>query len=37
VLLKRGAANEAARAFVAYLKGGAARAILEKYGYGLPD
>jgi molybdate transport system substrate-binding protein len=34
VLLKRGAENAAARAFLAYLRSPAARAITEKYGYG---
>jgi molybdate transport system substrate-binding protein len=34
VLLKRGEKNEAARAFIAFLKGSDARAISEKYGYG---
>lgn len=34
VLLKRGAANPAARAFVAFLKGPQARAVKVKYGYG---
>jgi len=34
VLLKRGADNEAARAFVTFLKGPEARAVKEKYGYG---
>ena len=33
VLLKTGAANPAARAFLAFLKGPQARAIIEKYGY----
>ncbi|HEY0329049.1 MAG TPA: molybdate ABC transporter substrate-binding protein [Rhodopseudomonas sp.] len=33
VLLKKGASNEAATAFVAFLKGPEARAIIEKYGY----
>jgi len=37
VLLKKGADNEAARAFVAFLKGPEARAIKEKYGYGAGD
>ncbi|MDQ2079179.1 molybdate ABC transporter substrate-binding protein [Xanthobacteraceae bacterium Astr-EGSB] len=35
VLLKKGAANEAATAFMAYLKGPEARVVIEKYGYGL--
>jgi molybdate transport system substrate-binding protein len=34
VLLKRGAGNDAARAFVAFLKGAEARKVEEKYGYG---
>ncbi|MGE0769720.1 MAG: molybdate ABC transporter substrate-binding protein, partial [Hyphomicrobiaceae bacterium] len=34
VLLKSGAENETARAFVAFLKGPEARAVIEKYGYG---
>jgi molybdate transport system substrate-binding protein len=34
VLLKKGADNPAAAAFVEFLKGGEARAIIEKYGYG---
>jgi len=33
VLLKKGAANEAATAFMTFLKGPQARAIIEKYGY----
>jgi molybdate transport system substrate-binding protein len=33
VLLKKGAANEAAAAFISFLKGPEARAIIEKYGY----
>jgi molybdate transport system substrate-binding protein len=33
VLLNKGAANEAASAFVTFLKGPEARAIIEKYGY----
>ena len=33
VLLKLGAGNEAARAFIAFLKGPEAHAIIEKYGY----
>jgi molybdate transport system substrate-binding protein len=37
VLLKKGADNEAARAFLAFLKGPEARAIKEKYGYGASD
>ena len=35
VLLKRGAANEAARDFLVFLKDPEARAILRKYGYGV--
>lgn len=34
VLLKTGAGNEAATAFLAFLKGPQARGIIEKYGYG---
>ena len=37
VLLKRGAHNPAARAFVAFLKGPEARRVTEKYGYGSGD
>jgi molybdate transport system substrate-binding protein len=37
VLLKTGANNEAAKAFVAFLKGPEARKIIEKYGYGFVD
>jgi molybdate transport system substrate-binding protein len=33
VLLKKGADNEAAKAFVVFLKGPEARAVIEKYGY----
>ncbi len=33
VLLKKGAGNEAATAFLAFLKGPEARAIIQKYGY----
>jgi molybdate transport system substrate-binding protein len=33
VLLKKGANNEAATAFMTFLKGPEARAIIEKYGY----
>lgn len=33
VLLKKGASNEAATAFMTFLKGPEARAIIEKYGY----
>jgi molybdate transport system substrate-binding protein len=35
VLLKKGAANEAATAFLTFLKGAEARAIIEKYGYAI--
>lgn len=37
VLLKRGADNAAARAFLTFLRGPAARRIMEKYGYGPGD
>lgn len=37
VLLKAGAGNDAARAFLAFLRSPAARAIKEKYGYGPGD
>ena len=33
MLLKKGADNAAATAFLAFLKGPEARAIIEKYGY----
>jgi len=36
VLLKTGAANPAAAAFLAFLKGAEARAIIRKYGYEVP-
>lgn len=36
VLLRNGEENEAAEAFVAFLKGAKARAIIEDYGYGAP-
>ena len=36
VLLKTGAGNPAATAFIAFLKGGEARAIIRKYGYEVP-
>jgi molybdate transport system substrate-binding protein len=36
VLLAKGAANPAARAFLDFLRGKAARAVIERYGYGLP-
>jgi molybdate transport system substrate-binding protein len=35
VLLKKGADNEAAKAFMTFLKGPEAKAIIEKYGYAL--
>jgi molybdate transport system substrate-binding protein len=35
VLLKKGADNEAARAFMSFLKGPEARRIIEKYGYAI--
>lgn len=35
VLLKTGADSEAAKAFIEFLKGDKAKAIIEKYGYGL--
>jgi molybdate transport system substrate-binding protein len=37
VLLKRGADNEAARAFLDFLKGPEARTVTQKYGYGVGD
>ena len=37
VLLKKGADNPAATAFLAFLKGPEAHAIIEKYGYGSPE
>jgi molybdate transport system substrate-binding protein len=37
VLLKLGADNEAAKAFLAFIKGPEARAVIEKYGYGVDD
>ena len=37
VLLKKGAGNEAATAFMAYLKGPEAKVVIEKYGYGLVE
>jgi molybdate transport system substrate-binding protein len=37
VLLKRGADNEAARAFVEFLKSAEVRAIIQKYGYAVVD
>jgi molybdate transport system substrate-binding protein len=37
VLLKTGANNEAAKAFLAFLKGPDARKVIEKYGYGFVD
>lgn len=36
VLLKKGADDEASKAFIAFLKGPEARAVVEKFGYGLP-
>jgi molybdate transport system substrate-binding protein len=35
VLLKKGVGNEAAAAFLAFLKGPEARAVIEKFGYGI--
>ncbi len=35
VLLKKGADNEASKAFLEFLKGPEARAVIEKFGYGL--
>lgn len=35
VLLRRGERSDAARAFLSYLRSGPARAIIEKYGYGV--
>jgi molybdate transport system substrate-binding protein len=37
VLLKKAAGNEAATAFMTYLKGPDARAVIEKYGYGFAE
>lgn len=37
VLLKSGAENEAAKAFLTFLKGPEARAVIEKYGYGFGE
>ncbi len=37
VLLKTGANNEAAKSFIAFLKGPEARKVIEKYGYGFVD
>jgi molybdate transport system substrate-binding protein len=37
VLLKTGANNEAAKGFLAFLKGPEARKVIEKYGYGFVD
>ncbi|MNU07785.1 hypothetical protein D3C72_2535330 [compost metagenome] len=34
VLLRKGAGNEAATAFLAFLKGPEAAAVISKYGYG---
>jgi len=36
VLLRKGADDEASKAFLAFLKGPEARAIIERFGYGLP-
>lgn len=36
VLLKTGATNPAARAFMSFLKGGEAKAIIRRYGYNVP-
>lgn len=36
VLLKKGAGDEASKAFMAFLRGPEARAVVEKFGYGLP-
>ena len=37
VLLKTGAENDAAREFLAFLKGPEARAVIERYGYGIAE
>ncbi|MEO8651973.1 MAG: molybdate ABC transporter substrate-binding protein [Hyphomicrobiaceae bacterium] len=37
VLLKTGANNDAAKAFLTFLKGSQARKVIEKYGYGFAD
>jgi molybdate transport system substrate-binding protein len=37
VLLERGADSEAARAFLAFLRGPEGRAVVAKFGYGVPD
>lgn len=37
VLLKTGSGNEGAKAFLAYLKGPEARAVIEKFGYGVGE
>ena len=37
VLLKTGADRESAKAFLAFLKGPAARAVIEKFGYGIGE
>jgi molybdate transport system substrate-binding protein len=37
VLLKSGAENDAAKAFLSFLKGPQARKVIEKYGYGFVD
>ena len=36
MLLKKGADDEASKAFIAFLRGPEARAIVERFGYGLP-
>lgn len=36
VLLKKGADDEASKAFMSFLRGPEARAVVEKFGYGLP-
>ncbi len=36
VLLKKGADDEASKAFIAFLRGPEARAVVERFGYGLP-
>ena len=35
MLLKKGADNEASKAFLAFLKGPEARALVERFGYAL--
>ncbi len=37
VLLSKGAENRVAKAFLAFLKGAEARAVIERYGYGLAE